>query len=50
MHLARIATNIDQVVDVFYVQDSDRRKLEDPERLQALKASLLEEIGRLGAL
>jgi [protein-PII] uridylyltransferase len=44
VHLARIATNIDQVVDVFYVLDEHQRKLEDPERLEKLKASLLEEI------
>lgn len=44
VHLARIATNIDQVVDVFYVLDEHQRKLEDPERLEKLKSSLLEEI------
>lgn len=44
VHLARIATNIDQVVDVFYVMDEHHRKLEDLERLQKLKSSLLEEI------
>ncbi len=44
VHLARIATNIDQVVDVFYVMDEHHRKLEDPERLEKLKSSLLEEI------
>lgn len=44
VHLARIATNIDQVVDVFYVLDDHQRKVEDPERLQKLKTSLLDEI------
>lgn len=44
VHLARIATNIDQVVDVFYVVDQHQRKVDDPELLQKLKASLLEEI------
>ena len=44
VHLARIATNIDQVVDVFYVMDEHQRKLESPERLEKLKSSLLEEI------
>ncbi len=44
VHLARIATNIDQVVDVFYVLDDHQRKLENPERLNQLKSSLLEEI------
>ncbi len=49
VHLARIATNIDQVVDVFYVLDEHQRKLEDPERLDRLKSSLLEEIRLLSA-
>ena len=44
VHLARIATNIDQVVDVFYVVDEHHRKVENLELLQKLKASLLEEI------
>ena len=44
VHLARIATNIDQVVDVFYVLDEHQRKLEDPERIERLKTALLEEI------
>ena len=44
IHLARIATNIDQVVDVFYVVDEHNRKVEDPDLLQKLKSSLLEEI------
>ena len=44
VHLARIATNIDQVVDVFYVLDEHHRKVDDQELLQKLRASLLEEI------
>jgi len=44
VHLARIATNIDQVVDVFYVVDEHQRKVEDQTLLQKLKSSLLEEI------
>ncbi len=44
VQLARIATHIDQVVDVFYVMDSDQKKLEDPARVERLKSSLLEEI------
>jgi [protein-PII] uridylyltransferase len=47
VHLARIATNIDQVVDVFYVLDEHQRKLEDPERIERLKTTLLEEIRQL---
>ena len=44
VHLARIATNIDQVVDVFYVADEHQRKVEDPVLLQKLTSSLLDEI------
>lgn len=44
VRLARIATNIDQVVDVFYVVDEHQRKVEDSELLEKLKSSLLEEI------
>ncbi len=44
VHLARIATNIDQVVDVFYVVDEHHRKVENPELLEKLKSSLLQEI------
>jgi [protein-PII] uridylyltransferase len=44
VHLARIGTNVDQVVDVFYVLDANGRKLEDPQRVEGLKASLLHEI------
>jgi len=47
VQLARIATHIDQVVDVFYVLDENQAKLEDPERIEQLRASLLEEIRRL---
>ncbi|MFN9291090.1 MAG: protein-PII uridylyltransferase, partial [Planctomyces sp.] len=47
VHLARIATSVDQVVDVFYVLDADRTKLEDPERIAALRTALLEGIGKL---
>lgn len=49
VHLARIATSVDQVVDVFYVLDSERRKLESPDRISELRRSLLEEIGKLSA-
>ncbi len=42
--LARIATHIDQVVDVFYVVDKFQRKLEDPARIADLRTSLLREI------
>lgn len=47
IQLARIATHIDQVVDVFYVVDEQQRKLEDSERLERLRAALLEGIRTL---
>ena len=50
VQLARIATNIDQVVDVFYVVDEHQRKMEDQELLQKLKSSLLEEIRLLNGV
>ncbi|MFM7862914.1 MAG: [protein-PII] uridylyltransferase, partial [Planctomycetaceae bacterium] len=49
VYLARIATSVDQVVDVFYVLDMDRKKLEDAERISSLRHSLLDEIGKLSS-
>ena len=39
---AKIGTYLDQVVDVFYVTDRDHRKVDDPQRLEALRQALLE--------
>lgn len=47
IELTRIATNVDQVVDVFYVNTRDGEKLTDPEKLEELKASLLQELVQL---
>lgn len=47
IELTRIATNIDQVVDVFYVNTRDGKKLKDPELLQKLKADLMAELMQL---
>lgn len=42
--LAKIATYLDQVVDVFYVTDMQGRKVEDEGRIEAIRSRLLEEI------
>ncbi len=44
VELARIATNVDQVVDVFYVVDRDGKKLEDSDRLEKLRGDLMKEL------
>ncbi len=38
--LAKIATNFDQVVDVFYVMENDGRKVVDPERVKEIQETL----------
>ncbi|MEZ6130830.1 MAG: [protein-PII] uridylyltransferase [Planctomycetaceae bacterium] len=47
VELTRIATNVDQVVDVFYVVDESGHKLEDPERLERLRNHLMQELYQL---
>lgn len=42
IHSARIATYLDQVVDVFYVTDRVGNKIVDPERLGDIRRTLLE--------
>lgn len=44
IELTRIATNIDQVVDIFYVNTKDGKKLEDPDRIEKLKSDLMAEL------
>jgi [protein-PII] uridylyltransferase len=39
--LAKIATHLDQVVDVFYVNERSGRKLDDPARLKEIQSTLL---------
>lgn len=39
--VAKIATKVDQVVDVFYVRDFDGQKLVDPEQVEAVRAAIL---------
>jgi [protein-PII] uridylyltransferase len=40
IHLAKITTMVDQVLDVFYVTDHEGRKIEDPERLAVIRREL----------
>jgi [protein-PII] uridylyltransferase len=40
IHLAKITTMVDQVLDVFYVTDNEGRKIEDPARLAMIEQEL----------
>jgi len=42
IHLARISTNADQALDVFYVSDRDGAKITDLDQMRELKSTLLE--------
>ncbi len=42
IHLARISTNADQALDVFYVSDREGGKITDLDRMRELRATLLE--------
>ncbi|MBI3804250.1 MAG: [protein-PII] uridylyltransferase [Nitrospirae bacterium] len=44
VHSAKIATRLDQIVDVFYVQGPDHGKITDPEQIHAVKEQLTLEI------
>ncbi len=41
IHLAKISTKVDQVLDVFYVTDRDGGKAEDPEQITEIKEALI---------
>lgn len=47
VELTRIATNVDQVVDVFYVVDKDGKKVKDRARLHPLWEDLMRELKTL---
>ena len=47
VQLTRIATNVDQVVDVFYVVDQEGRKVTDGDRLHPLWQNMMEELQQL---
>ncbi len=44
LHFAKIDTHLDQAVDVFYITELDNRKIDSPERLEAIQKSLMEAI------
>ena len=39
IHLARISTNADQALDVFYISDREGNKVTDLERMRSIKAT-----------
>ena len=41
IHLARISTNADQALDVFYISDRADNKITDLERMRELRGALL---------
>jgi [protein-PII] uridylyltransferase len=41
IHVAKISTNVDQVADVFYVTDENGGKVTEPDRVEAIRQSLL---------
>jgi [protein-PII] uridylyltransferase len=46
VHMAKIGSRLDQVVDVFYVTDTSGRKILDEARLEEIRTALLERIRR----
>lgn len=45
LHFAKIGTHLDQVVDVFYVTDLERRKIEEDTHLYMIRQHLLRAVG-----
>jgi [protein-PII] uridylyltransferase len=45
--MARISTKVDQVVDVFYIQDLSGAKIEDEGVISRIKKGLIEELQRI---
>jgi [protein-PII] uridylyltransferase len=44
IHVARISTNADQALDVFYVSDREGRKITEIDRMRSLRESLVERL------
>lgn len=47
IHLAKITTNVDHILDVFYVTDEAGRKVTDPERIEAIRQAIFAGLGEL---
>ena len=47
IHLAKITTNVDHILDVFYVTDEAGRKVTEPERIDAIRAAIFAGLGEL---
>jgi [protein-PII] uridylyltransferase len=44
IHVARISTNADQALDVFYISDREGNKITDLERMRSIRAALVEQL------
>jgi [protein-PII] uridylyltransferase len=44
IHLAKITTNVDQVLDVFYVTDGDGKKIRDETQLAHIRSEILDRL------
>ena len=44
IHLAKITTTVDRVLDVFYVTDREGRKIDDSTQLALIHDTVLEEL------
>jgi [protein-PII] uridylyltransferase len=47
--VAKIATKIDQVVDVFYVRDFDGQKIDSPDHVAAIKRTIQNVLPEIGS-
>ena len=46
IHLAKISTHLTAVLDVFYVTDAGRSRIEDPARLEEIRRTIVEALDR----
>jgi len=45
--VAKIATNVDQVVDVFYVRDRDGEQVDDANQVERIKRAVMAEVSAI---